>query len=153
MDPGAGKLLSVLSLQDLPKHVALGFTDVFSAGFQFDNINGNAAIKDGVIESQDFRIYGSSAKVTMKGNVDLKNETQNLNVRILPTLGDTVSMIGVFAISPAVGIGSLIVNKVLGEPLDKLASFEYNVTGTWSDPTVVKVAKIPAQPKQSSPIE
>jgi uncharacterized protein YhdP len=89
----------------------------------------------------------------MKGNVDLKNETQNLNVRILPTLGDTVSMIGVFAISPAVGIGSLIVNKVLGEPLDKLASFEYNVTGTWSDPTVVKVAKIPAQPKQSSPIE
>jgi uncharacterized protein (TIGR02099 family) len=153
MNPGAGKLLSVLSLQDLPKHVALGFTDVFSAGFQFDNINGNAAIKDGVIESQDFRIYGSSAKVTMKGNVDLKNETQNLNVRILPTLGDTVSMIGVFAISPAVGIGSLIVNKVLGEPLDKLASFEYNVTGTWSDPTVVKVAKIPAQPKQSSPIE
>jgi uncharacterized protein YhdP len=137
----------------LPKHVALGFTDVFSAGFQFDNINGNATIKDGVIESQDFRIYGSSAKVTMKGNVDLKNETQNLNVRILPTLGDTVSMIGVFAISPAVGIGSLIVNKVLGEPLDKLASFEYNVSGTWSDPTVVKVAKVSAQPKQSNPIE
>ena len=153
MDPGAGKLLSVLSLQDLPKHVALGFTDVFSAGFQFDNINGNATIKDGVIESQDFRIYGSSAKVTMKGNVDLKNETQNLNVRILPTLGDTVSMIGVFAISPAVGVGSLIVNKILGEPLDKLASFEYNVSGTWSDPTVVKVAKYPAQPKQSNPIE
>ena len=54
MDPGAGKLLSVLSLQDLPKHIALGFTDVFSEGFQFDNINGNATIKDGVIESAGF---------------------------------------------------------------------------------------------------
>ena len=151
MDPGAGKLLSVLSLQDLPKHIALGFTDVFSEGFQFDNINGNATIKDGVIESQDFHIYGSSAKVTMKGSVDLKNETQNLKVRILPTLGDSVSLIGAFAISPAVGIGSLIVNKVLGNPLDKLASFEYNVTGSWRDPTVVKIGGIAAQTKQGNP--
>ena len=141
MDSGAGKLLSVLSLQDLPKHIALGFTDVFSEGFQFDNINGNAAIKDGVIETQDFHIDGSSAKVTMKGNVDLNNETQNLRVRILPTLGNSLSQIGAFAISPAVGIGSLIVNKILGNPLDKLVSFEYNVSGTWSDPNVVKVGE------------
>ena len=151
MNPGAGKLLSVLSLQDLPKHVVLGFTDVFSEGFQFDSINGNATIKDGVIESQDFRIYGSSAKVTMKGSIDLKNETQDLVVKVLPTLGNSVSLIGAFAISPAVGIGSLIVNKVLGEPLDKMVSFEYNVSGTWSDPDVVRVAKVIEQPKQSKP--
>jgi len=153
MDSRAGKLLSVLSLQDLPKHVALGFTDVFSEGFQFDNINGNATIKDGVIESQDFRIYGSSAKVTMKGSVDLNHETQNLQVKVLPTLGDTVSLIGLFAINPAVGIGSLIANKVLGDPLDKLVSFEYNVSGTWSDPDVVRVGKAAAQPTQDNPSE
>lgn len=141
MNPGAGKLLSVLSLQDLPKHIALGFTDVFSEGFQFDNISGNASIKNGVIESQDFHIYGSSAKVTMTGHVDLNDETQDLVVRILPTLGDSMSLIGAFAISPAVGIGSLIVNKVLGDPLDKLASFEYNVSGTWSNPSVVKAGR------------
>jgi uncharacterized protein YhdP len=151
MDSGAGKLLSVLSLQDLPKHIVLGFTDVFSEGFQFDNINGNAAIKDGVIETQDFHLDGSSAKVTMKGNVDLNNETQNLRVRVLPTLGSSVSLIGAFAISPAVGIGSLIVNKVLGDPLDKLASFEYNVSGKWSDPSVVKVGA--GQIKEINPNE
>ncbi|MGB9094541.1 MAG: AsmA-like C-terminal region-containing protein, partial [Gallionella sp.] len=147
MDPGAGKLLSVLSLQDLPKHIALGFTDVFSEGFQFDNINGNASIRDGIINSQDFRIYGSSAKVTMKGEVNLNDETQNLQIRILPTLGDSVSLIGAFAFSPAVGIGSLIVNKVLGNPLDKLASFEYNVTGSWRDPDVVRVSQVPDSSK------
>jgi uncharacterized protein YhdP len=151
MDPGAGKLLSVLSLQDLPKHIALGFTDVFSEGFQFDNINGKATIKDGVIESQDFHIYGSSAKVTLKGKVDLKNETQNLTVRILPTLGDSVSLISAFAISPVVGIGSLIVNKVLGNPLDKLASFEYNVSGSWSNPSVIKAGGVATETKQSNP--
>ncbi|MGA8865121.1 MAG: AsmA-like C-terminal region-containing protein [Gallionella sp.] len=150
MDPGAGKLLAVLSLQDLPRHIVLGFTDVFSEGFPFDSINGDATIKDGVINSQDFHIDGSSAKVTLKGDVDLNDETQNLQVRILPTLGSSVSMIGAFAVSPVVGIGSLIVNKVLGNPLDKLASFEYNVSGSWRDPKVVKVGAVPAESKQGN---
>ena len=148
MNPGAGKLLSVLSLQDLPKHVALGFTDVFSEGFEFDNINGNAAIRNGVVNTDDFKIYGSSAKATIKGYVDLNKETQDLKVKILPTLGSSVSLIGAFAISPVVGIGSLIVNKVLGDPLDKLVSFEYNVSGTWSEPSVIKVGS--KQPQQEA---
>ncbi len=139
MDPGIGKLLGILSLQALPKRITLDFTDVFSEGFQFDNINGNASIKKGLIDTQDFHIDGSAAKVTMKGNIDLNGETQNLRVRILPTLGDSVSLLGAFAAGPLAGIGTLLINKVLGNPLDKLASFEYNVSGTWSDPKVVKL--------------
>ncbi len=145
MDTGAGKLLSILSLQALPKRITLDFTDVFSDGFQFDNINGNAAIRHGVMDTQDFHMDGSSAKVTMKGSVDLNRETQNLRVKVLPALGDSVSLIGAFAAGPAVGIGSLIVNKILGNPLDKLVSFEYNVSGTWSDPKVIKVGEAPVK--------
>ena len=145
MDPGIGKLLGILSLQALPKRITLDFTDVFSDGFQFDNINGNAAIRHGVMDTQDFHIDGSSAKVTMKGSVDLNSETQNLRVRILPTLGDSVSLLGAFAAGPVVGLGSLIVNKILGNPLDKLVSFEYNVSGTWSDPRVIKVGEVPVE--------
>jgi uncharacterized protein YhdP len=145
MEPGIGKLLSVLSLQSLPKRITLDFADVFSDGFQFDNINGNASIKHGVIDTQDFHIDGSSAKVTMKGSVNLAHETQNLRVTVLPTLGDSVSLISAFAAGPVVGLGSLLINKVLGNPLDKLMSFEYNVTGTWSDPSVVKVGQTPVQ--------
>jgi uncharacterized protein YhdP len=150
MNPGAGKLLSILSLQALPKHITLDFNDVFSEGFQFDNINGNAAIKDGVLNTQDFHIDGSSAKVTMKGSVDLIHETQDLRVKVMPTIGDSVSLIGVFAISPAVGIGSMIANQILGKPLDKLVSFEYNVSGTWSDPSVVKIVRVPPTAKQNN---
>jgi uncharacterized protein YhdP len=145
MQPGVGKLLSILSLQALPKHITLDFTDVFSEGFQFDNINGSAKIRNGVIESQDFHIDGSSAKVTLKGSVDLNNETQNLQVKVLPTLGASVSLIGAFTAGPAVGLGTLLLSKVLGDPLDKLVSFEYNVSGTWNEPDVVKVARVQPQ--------
>jgi uncharacterized protein (TIGR02099 family) len=145
MDPGIGKLLSVLSLQALPKHITLDFRDVFSQGFQFDNINGNATLRNGVMETQDFHIDGSSAKVTMRGNVNLNNETQNLRVKVLPTVGDSVSLITALVGGPVVGVGTLIANKVLGSPLDKLASFEYNISGTWSDPVVVKLGGRPAK--------
>lgn len=141
IDPGIGKLLGILSLQALPKHITLDFTDIFSEGFAFDSIAGTAYIKQGVLSTSDFRIDGSSAKVTMLGHVDLDRETQNLRVRILPTVGNSVSMIGAFAAGPAVGIGTFIVNKLLREPLDKLVSFEYNVTGTWDNPSVDKVGE------------
>jgi uncharacterized protein YhdP len=143
IDPGAGKLLSILSLQALPTHITLGFTDVFSQGFAFDSITGTAQIKQGVLETNDFRIDGSSAKVTMRGQVDLNHETQNLRVRILPSVGNSVSLLG-FAAGPVVGIGTFIANKILREPLDKLVSFEYNVTGTWVNPNVIKVGQLAA---------
>ena len=77
----------------------------------------------------------------MGGRVDLNHEPQNLRVRILPTVGDSISLLGAFAAGPAVGIGTFIANKLLREPLDKLVSFEYNVTGTWVDPSVTKVGE------------
>jgi uncharacterized protein (TIGR02099 family) len=141
IDPGFGKLLGILSLQALPRHITLDFSDVFSNGFAFDSINGTGQIKQGVVTTSDFRLDGSSAKVIMQGQVDLGQETQDLRIRILPTVGNSVSLIGTLAISPITGIGAFIINKILREPLDKLASFEYNVTGTWVDPSVVKVKK------------
>lgn len=145
MDPGIGKLLGILSLQALPKRITLDFTDVFSAGFEFDNINGNATLKQGVMQTQDLLIDGSSAKVTMKGLVNLNDETQNLHIVVLPTLGSSVSMLSAFAAGPVVGLGTLIVSKVLGNPLDNLMSFEYNVSGTWNNPNVVKVGEKPVK--------
>ena len=140
-EPGAAKLLGILSLQALPRHITLGFTDVFSEGFAFDSITGTAQIRQGVLETNDFRIDGSSAKVTMQGQIDLNRETQNLRVRILPTVGNSVSLLGALAVSPLVGIGTFIVNKILREPLDKLASYDYNVAGTWVNPSVTKAGK------------
>jgi uncharacterized protein (TIGR02099 family) len=144
LDPGAGKLLSILSLQALPRHITLDFTDVFSEGFDFDSITGTAQIKHGLLTTSDFKMDGSSAKVSMSGQIDLAQGTQNLNVVIRPTVGNTVSFLGALAAGPVAGVGAFLVNKLLREPLDKLASFEYNVTGTWSDPNVVKVKKQPA---------
>ncbi len=137
IEPGIGKLLSIMSLQALPKHLTLDFGDVFRQGFEFDQITGNASIHHGLLLTNDFRIDGSAAKVTMTGQVDLNRETQNLRVTVLPAVGNSVSLLS-FAAGPAVGVGVYLTNKLLRDPLDKLVSFEYNVTGSWSNPQVEK---------------
>ena len=41
--------------------------------------------------------------------------------------------------NPIVGIGSFLAQLIFKDPLSKLFSFEYQVTGTWSDPVVTKI--------------
>ncbi len=139
IDPGVGKLLSILSLQALPRHLTLDFADAFSAGFTFDSITGTAQIKRGVLLTDDFMLDGSAAKATMSGQADLNQGTVNLRVRVLPTVGNTAALLGTLAGGPVVGVGILLFNKILRDPLGKLVSFEYNITGDWADPNVEKV--------------
>ena len=146
IDPGIGKLLSILSLQALPKRITLDFGDVFSKGFEFDNITGTADIKQGVIYTNNLKIEGSSAKVTMSGQMDLNNETQNLKVRIVPAIGNSAALISALVATPIVGAGVFIASKILGDPLGQIAAFEYNISGSWADPKVEKAGeKKPAE--------
>jgi len=147
VDPGAAKLLGVLSLQSIPKRISLDFTDVFTPGFEFSSIKGAAVIENGLLKTDDFVMAGSAAKVTLQGEVDLARETQALKVRVLPAIGDNVSLLS-FAAGPAVGVGVLLTNKLLRDPLDKLVSFDYNVSGSWADP---KVERIGAPRTQTAP--
>jgi uncharacterized protein YhdP len=149
VDPGVGKLLGVLSLQSIPRRISLDFADVFSDGFQFESITGNAQIVNGLLLTSDMMLSGAAAKVTLAGQVDMNRETQELKVRILPAIGDNVSLLS-FAAGPAVGVGVLLANKILRDPLDKLVSFEYNVSGSWADPKVEKIGKSQPQPVPGS---
>ncbi len=143
VNPGAAKLLGVLSLQSLPKRISLDFTDVLSPGFEFDSITGEANIEHGLLRTSDFMMNGAAAKIALSGQVDLERETQNLKVRVFPAIGDNVSLLS-FAAGPAVGVSVLLANKLLRDPLDKLVAFDYNVSGSWADPKVERVGQVKA---------
>jgi uncharacterized protein YhdP len=140
IDPGAGKLLGLISLQSLPRRFTLDFGDVFSQGFAFDSISGNMIVKSGVMRTDRLQIDGPSARVVMRGEADLKNETQHLNVTVQPDLGASAAL-GVAIINPLAGIATLLADKILQGPLNKVFSFEYLVTGKWDDPKVERIAR------------
>lgn len=150
LNPGVGKLLGVLNLQSLPRRATLDFSDVFSEGFAFDDVSGAARIERGIATTERFRIRGPSANVVMGGTVDLARETQNLRVRITPQISGTVAVgTGALVGGPvglAAGVAAYLAQKVLRDPFGQLVTFEYDVTGTWSDPTVKRVPPPAAVP-------
>ncbi|MGH8797242.1 MAG: YhdP family protein, partial [Caldimonas sp.] len=74
-EPGAARLLSVLSLQSLPRRLSLDFRDLFQEGFAFDNVTGDVAIAEGVARTNTLRMRGPAAVVLMEGSADLARET------------------------------------------------------------------------------
>jgi uncharacterized protein (TIGR02099 family) len=138
IEPGLGKLVSLMSLQALPRRIVLDFRDVFSKGFQFDRISSSGYVERGVMAVKDFRMRGSSAQVEMTGDVDLARETQNLRVRVLPSLGDTASTLIGLA-NPLLAIPAVIAQQILKDPLGHIFAFDYAVTGSWADPKVDKL--------------
>lgn len=142
LEPGIGKLVGLFSLQALPRRVTLDFRDVFSDGFAFDSIDGRFAVNSGVLHTDELRIDGPAAKVLMSGDVDLRTETQNLRVAILPELGSTVALGAVVLANPVAGVATLLAQKLLRDPLNKAFAVEYQITGGWNDPRVDKVGQV-----------
>jgi uncharacterized protein (TIGR02099 family) len=147
IEPGIGKLVSLMSLQMLPRRITLDFRDVFSKGFQWDNIDASAQIAQGSLETRDFRMSGGAAQVRMAGTVDLARETQDLRVRVVPALDSTASTAAAVAINPVVGLTTLLAQKLLQNPLGQMFAFEYGISGSWADPKVEKLTPMPAPPK------
>mgnify|MGYP001179611315 CR=1 FL=1 len=171
IEPGIGKLLGVLSLQALPRRIALDFRDVFTEGFAFDRIDGNVRIARGVMTTDDLRLVGPAARVDITGEANLAQETQKLAVRVLPALSTTLSTGAAGAallllaanplVAAAVGAGTLLAQKVMKDPLEQMFAYDYRVTGSWSDPVVERVGSRPvgeaavaatATPAAASPV-
>jgi len=160
LDPGPAKLLGVLSLQSLKRRLSFDYQDVFGEGFAFDDITGDVRIQNGVMKSDNVRIVGPAAKVTISGETNLARETQDLRLHVQPTLSGSVSvgaaalMLANPIIGAAVGAGTLLAQKIMQDPIDQIFSTDYTVGGTWSDPTLERTSRAasaaPNTPAESS---
>ena len=140
-DPGAAKLLGVLSLQMLPRILKLDFHDVFSEGLAFDGITATANITHGVARTDNLKMHGVAATVLMDGSADIGNETTNLHVVVIPEFNlGTGPLVYALAVNPVIGLGSFLAQLFLRAPMMKALTYEMQVTGPWKAPIVTKLA-------------
>ncbi|WP_426195886.1 YhdP family protein [Massilia sp. DWR3-1-1] len=141
-DPGAAKLLGVLSLQALPRLLKLDFHDVFSEGLAFDGINATAVIAKGVLKTDNLKMYGVAATVLMDGSADIANESTNLRVVVVPEFNlGTGPLVYALAVNPVIGLGSFLAQLFLRAPMMEALTYEMKVEGPWKAPVVTKLAK------------
>ncbi|MES2784076.1 MAG: YhdP family protein [Pseudomonadota bacterium] len=140
-DPGLAKLLGVLSLQSLPRRLALDFRDVFSEGFAFDFVRGDVTVEDGIAATNNLQMKGVNAAVLMDGRADIARETQDIKVVVVPEINAGTASLVATVINPALGLGSFLAQMFLRQPLMRAATQEFHIDGTWSDPRITKLDK------------
>jgi uncharacterized protein YhdP len=143
---GAGRLLSVLSLQSIPRRLSLDFRDVFLQGFAFDNITGDVHMDEGVAATNNLLMRGLQAAVLMEGRADIAHETQDLHVVVVPEINAGTASLAYAAINPAVGLGTFLAQLFLRKPLMQAGTREFQVKGSWSDPQVERMERPAGKP-------
>lgn len=146
-DAGAAKLLGILSLQSLPRRLLLDFRDLTQSGFPFDRVEGDFGIERGVASTRNLQVRGVQALILTEGQADLVNETQDLQVWVVPEINAGAASLAYAVINPAVGLGTLLGQIFLRRPLAEAATRQFHVTGAWDAPVVAQIERRPrAQP-------
>lgn len=138
VEPGAGRLLSLLSMQHLMRRLMLDFHDVAGKGFSFDNITAAATIRNGMMHSEKSTLIGSAATILVGGDIDLVNEILDLRALVLPSINAEGASIALAVLNPAIGIGTLLAQWVLKDQVSQMLSSEYEIRGSFSSPEVQK---------------
>ncbi len=136
LEPGAGRVLGLLSITQLPRRVLLDFRDFFSKGFAFNQIEGGVDIADGKASTDDMAIDGPAARIKIRGSTDLAAQQFNQTIEVQPSSGNLLAVVGAVAGGPLGAAVGAAANAVLRKPLGELGAKTYRVTGPWKDPEV-----------------
>jgi uncharacterized protein YhdP len=148
VEPGAGRIFGLISLQAFPRRLALDFSDFYGKGFGFDRITGHFTIKDGVANTTDLTMTGPAARITARGDINLAARQYDQIVVVtpnvtsgLPVAGAVAGGVAAGAVTGGLGLGAAIflMERALRGDIDRMTKITYHVLGPWNDPVIVRL--------------
>ncbi len=144
IDPGAGRILSLISLTQLPKRLLLDFKDVDSKGYYFKKMTGKFAFNSGVANAERFYMRSSLGKMYITGETNLIEQSYDQELRFIPDLSSSLPIIGTLLGGGNTGVGLLVLDgvaRIFGKQLDDFGETKYKITGSWDEPSVEPVVR------------
>jgi uncharacterized protein (TIGR02099 family) len=136
VEPGVGRVLGILSLGALRRHLALDFSDLFGRGFAFERISGEIEVEGGEAVIRRLVIEGPSANISISGSANLVNQELHQIVTVTPRLGTGIAIASAVAGGPLVGAAVFLADRVSGGVVDRLGRHQYVLSGPWTDPQI-----------------
>lgn len=140
VDPGAGRVLGLMSIVALPRRLALDFRDVFNKGLVFDEIAGDFNIIDGNAYTDNLKVAGPGAEIGVVGRTGLRDHDYEQQVVVTGEPGNILPTVGGLLGGAGVGAALLIFTRIFKEPLRGIGQVSYCITGTWDEPEVERLA-------------
>lgn len=136
---GLGKLLSVLSLQTIPRRLKLDFSDLSKGGYSFDEFKGDFTLKKGVMSTKNSYIDGPVAYASMKGDLNLIKRLYDVDLRVSPYITASLPIVATIAGGPIAGIATWVASKIINKGMQQISAYTYKISGPWGDPIVQQV--------------
>ncbi|MEN1929274.1 YhdP family protein [Luteimonas sp. MJ250] len=151
VEPGAGRVLGLLSVAELPRRLMLDFRDFFSRGFAFNRIGGGVEFAGGMARGDELVIDGPAAEIRIGGSADLRAQTYDQLIDVFPRTGSLLTAVGALTAGPVGAAVGAVANVVLEKPLGRMGARRYHVTGPWKDPKVVVEGREMPAPVEGAP--
>lgn len=151
VEPGAGRMVGLLSFNALPRRLLLDFRDVVDSGMKFDSISGHFRVGGGRAETDDLQVRAPSADISVRGSVGLAQRTYDQTITVQPDLSSGVTLAGTVFGGPAVGAILLVAQELFDKPLNQAGQVAYHLGGTWDDPIVTRPNQLPEDPDNPKP--
>ena len=141
-DPNIGRILSLLNIKSIAKRLSLNFSDVTDRGFTYKTIKTKLHLQDAMAKIENFDLEASSSTITLTGQSHIVNQQYDLEVKVTPAINDAVPVATYLAGGGLIGLGVWAIDEVLfngkliNKAVDKIATFEYKITGPWNQPII-----------------
>jgi uncharacterized protein YhdP len=136
VEPGAGRMLGLVSFVALPRRLSLDFRDVFNRGFRYDSIAGNFNIQSGIASTCDMSLEGPAALIGVVGQVDMVNSEYEQGAVVSAKVGNTLPIVGAVVGGPPGAAAMLIFSQIFKKPLQSMGQVYYGISGPWEEPAI-----------------
>ncbi len=142
VEPGVGRLFSLVNLGTIGRRLTLDFSDLLDKGLRFDAISGRFVFADGDAFTNDLLIVTTAATVNIMGRTGLVARDYDQVMTVLPEVSSALPIAGTVLGGPAVGAALLLFNEVFSSEIDQLARVQYRVTGPWEAPRAERITSL-----------
>lgn len=139
IDPGAGKLLGLLSLEALPRRLFLDFSDMSGEGLKFATLKGDFRIRGGSAYTDNTILKSSPADILVTGRTGLVARDFDQQVSVVPNVAGTVSVAGALAWGPEVAAVLALFQSIFKSGIDQATMTRYEIHGTWEKPDIIRL--------------
>lgn len=144
INPSAGRLFGLLSLQTLPRRLSLDFSDLFGKGLAFDSIEGRFNIEDGNAYTNNLAMTGPSVDINISGRTGLVDQDYDQIATVTPQITDSFPVASALFGPVGIGVGAVIflaseIFQSLPDKINTILRKQYTITGAWDEPEVTKI--------------
>lgn len=136
---GLGRMLSLFSLQTIPRRLSLDFSDLFEKGYSFDSMDADFTFKNGNAYTENMRFDGPVAAIALAGRIGLATKDFDIKLGVTPHMTASLPVVATFAtgtFNPIAGALLWAFDKIVSSrSVSSVTTYQYRITGPWDKPS------------------